>query len=147
MYVTCVSWLCQSSKLIETHRVLFQLSCFADTIKPTTFKTSPNWGAQGWGQFWEIPTLYAHNFSRLMCYSEHEREMEQLKRHSAAATTPPPPSLPRSGSSRKCLKQTQSCDCFDSSNRWFPMEQVSPLIHPLPPRFTRKWSIPSRRRV
>ena len=48
---------------------------------------------------------------------------------------PPPPPLrpppPLFGSSRKCLKQTVLW-LFDSSNRWFPAEQVSLLICPLP---------------
>lgn len=122
-------------------------SCrFADTIKPAVPQTSPNSGGQSRGHFWEIPALYVCALEVIYVRGSMKEEWNNTNRHSETAAPrprplpplgppPPPPTLsplPRSRSSRKCLKQTQSCDCFDSSSRWFPMEQVSLLICLLP---------------
>lgn len=121
--------------------------CFADTIKPAASQTSPKFRSA------EPRRLLGNTRSALevVCVrGSMKEEWNNKNRHSVTARpTPPPPApgphslpppppppplspLPRSRSSRKCLKQTQSCDCFDSSSRWFPMEQVSLLIRLLP---------------
>lgn len=62
-----------------------------------------------------------------VCCSVYEREMEQLKVHSV--TSPPTPPL---WIQQEMPEAETVLWLFDSSNRWFPVEQVSLLIFPLP---------------
>lgn len=109
-------------------------------------------------EFWEKPALCLRSVSAhiSVCVGSVYERMEQGKRkprHPSAA----PPHLSTVLSSSLWIQQEMPeaetvLWLFDSSNRWFPAEQVSLLICSLPPHFfffffTGKCSIPQRHHV
>lgn len=131
---------CESAEVIAVRRVLFQLPFRWHNQSSSQHSDFPKI-RQSRGHFWEIPARHVCALQGICVRGSTREEWNNKNRHSVAAPprpqAPPPPlpplsALPRSRSSRKCLKQTQSCDCFDSSSRWFPMEQVSLLSRLLP---------------
>lgn len=94
--------------------------------------------ARGWDKFWEIA---AACFKCVLdCVWKRNGTTKEASSH-----CPPPPLLPLSGSSRKCLKQRQSCDSLTLPTDGFQWNKCLCWSAPSPIFFfffVRKWSVP-----
>lgn len=94
--------------------------------------------ARGWDKFWEIA---AACFKCVLdCVWKRNGTTKEASSH-----CPPPPPSPAFWIQQEMPEAETVLWLFDSSNRWFPVEQVSLLICPLPHFFfffVRKWSVP-----